>query len=152
MHMSGDKRLGPMLALERFPPKVDLKILAYQWLLFGTGFLVEMGGLREKHLQEELIGISTNDELKIQLRNGYQQFWLQKPVTFLALWRIARKILIDFSSSYCVEKGFSTVVNLLTKKRNRLEITDKEDLRLNLTNLEPTIENLLSNHLAYPSH
>jgi hypothetical protein len=27
--------------------KIDLKILAYQWLLFGTGFLVEMGGLRE---------------------------------------------------------------------------------------------------------
>jgi hypothetical protein len=24
MHMSGDKRLGPMLALERFPPKVGI--------------------------------------------------------------------------------------------------------------------------------
>jgi hypothetical protein len=36
---------------------------------------------------------------------------------FPAFWKIARKFLIDFPSSYCVEKGFSTVVNLLTKKK-----------------------------------
>jgi hypothetical protein len=36
-------------------------------------------------LQEELIGISTNEELKVQFRKGYQQFWLQIdiPVTIL---------------------------------------------------------------------
>jgi len=60
--------------------------------------------------------------------------------------------LIAFPSSYCVERGFSTVVNLLTKKRNRLEITNREDLRLNLTSLKPNIENLLSKHQAHPSH
>jgi hypothetical protein len=51
-----------------------------------------------------------------------------------------------------MEKGFSTVVNLLTKKINRLEITNRGDLRLSLTNLKPNIENLLSKHQAYPSH
>jgi len=40
----------------------------------------------------------------------------------------------------------------LQKKRNRLEITDRGDLRLNLTNLKPNIENLLSKHQAHPSH
>jgi hypothetical protein len=73
-------------------------------------------------LQEELIGIITNEELKVQFRKGYQQFWLQRdiPVTYPALWTVARKFLIAFPSSYLVERGFSVVANLLKK---RLEIT-----------------------------
>jgi hypothetical protein len=47
-----------------------------------------------------------------------------------------------------MEKDFSTVVNLLAKKRNILEITDRGDLRLSLTNFKPNIENLLSKHQA----
>ncbi|KAF2897441.1 hypothetical protein ILUMI_08735 [Ignelater luminosus] len=72
-------------------------------------------------LQEELIGISTNEELKVQFRNGYQQFWLQKdiPVTYPVLWNTARKFLIAFPSLYLVERGFSAVANLLTKKKKQ---------------------------------
>jgi len=105
-------------------------------------------------LQEELIGIINNEELKVLFRKGYQQFWLQKdiPVTYPALWTVARKFLIAFPSSYLVERGFSAVANLLTKKRNRLEITQRGDLRLNLTELKPNIQILLSKHQAHPSH
>ncbi|KAJ7335396.1 hypothetical protein JRQ81_013337 [Phrynocephalus forsythii] len=68
-------------------------------------------------LQEELDGISTNEELKVQFRMGYQQFWLQKdiPVAYPALWIIARKFLTAFPTSYLVERGFSMVANLVTK-------------------------------------
>lgn len=36
-------------------------------------------------LQEEQIGISTNEELMVKFRNRYHQFWLQKdiPLTYL---------------------------------------------------------------------
>lgn len=52
-------------------------------------------------LQKELIGISTNEELKVQFKSGYQQFWLQRdiPVIYPTLWSIARKFLIAFPSS-----------------------------------------------------
>ncbi|CAH2003092.1 unnamed protein product [Acanthoscelides obtectus] len=35
-------------------------------------------------MQEELTELSTNEELKVQFKNGYQQFWLQNniPVTY----------------------------------------------------------------------
>ncbi|CAH1983632.1 unnamed protein product [Acanthoscelides obtectus] len=35
-------------------------------------------------IQEELTELSTNEELKVQFKNGYQQFWLQNniPVTY----------------------------------------------------------------------
>ncbi|KAJ8895822.1 hypothetical protein PR048_001160 [Dryococelus australis] len=64
-------------------------------------------------LQEKLTRISTNEELKVQFRKKYQQFWLQRdlPVSYPALWTIARKFLIAFPSSYLMERGFSTFAN-----------------------------------------
>ncbi|GBP17923.1 SCAN domain-containing protein 3 [Eumeta japonica] len=69
-------------------------------------------------LQEELLELSTNEELKVKFRKGYQTFWLQAeiPEKYPGLWEIARKFLIAFPSSYLVERSFSAVTNLLTKK------------------------------------
>ncbi|GFU81612.1 uncharacterized protein TNCV_4927431 [Trichonephila clavipes] len=99
-------------------------------------------------LQEELVGISTNEELKVQFKEGYQKFWLQKgiPLTYPTLSNIAGKFLIAFTSSYFIERGFSAVATLLTKKRNRLDITDQGGLRLNLIKLMPNVQKLLLQH------
>ena len=53
------------------------------------------------HLQEELLGISTDEELFVRFKEGYQLFWLQKiiPSTYPILWDIARESLIAFPSS-----------------------------------------------------
>uniref|UniRef100_A0A5S6QP19 Ubiquitin-like protease family profile domain-containing protein n=1 Tax=Trichuris muris TaxID=70415 RepID=A0A5S6QP19_TRIMR len=40
--------------------------------------------------------------------------------------------------------GLYVVADLLTKKRNKLQIVNRGDLRLRLTNIEPDIEKLLS--------
>ncbi|CAG9570948.1 unnamed protein product [Danaus chrysippus] len=55
-------------------------------------------------LQEELLELSTNEELKVKFRKGYQTFWLQAeiPEKYPGLWEIARKFLIAFPSSYLV--------------------------------------------------
>ncbi|CAH1985764.1 unnamed protein product [Acanthoscelides obtectus] len=76
-------------------------------------------------------------------KNGYQQFWLQNniPVTYPILWNIVRKFLISFPSSYLVERGFSAVTNFLTKKRNRLDIISRGDIRLTLTKLTQNVDN-----------
>ena len=105
-------------------------------------------------LQQELIEISCNEELKVQFRKGYHQFWLQKeiPADYPNLWAIARKFLIAFPSSYLVETGFSAVANLLTKNRNGLQIIERGDLRLNLTKLKPNVDKLLSERQSHPSH
>lgn len=106
-------------------------------------------------LQDELLELSTNEELKVKFKRGYQTFWLQAeiPEKYPGLWRIARKLLIAFPSSYLVEKSFSVVTDLLTKKRSRLNITERGDLRLFLTKLKPNIDNLLSIHQqVHPSH
>lgn len=105
-------------------------------------------------LQEELLEISTNEELKVKFRKGYQTFWLQAeiPEKYPGLWEIAKKFLIAFPSSYLVERSFSAVTNLLTKKRSKLNITERGDLRLLLTKIKPNIDRLLTLRQIHPSH
>jgi hypothetical protein len=97
----------------------------------------------ELSLQEELLELSTNEELKLKLKNRYQEFWLQRKILVLypALWAASKKFFSAFLSSY-----------LLTKKRNRLSIVERGDLRLLTTNMAPNIEKLVSLHQAQLSH
>ncbi|KRZ47933.1 SCAN domain-containing protein 3 [Trichinella nativa] len=83
-------------------------------------------------LKEELIDLQTNEELKPKFKNGYHSFWLQKQISNLypGLWRMVRKFLLAFPSPYLVERGFSVVTDFVTKKRNRLQIDKRGDLRL----------------------
>uniref|UniRef100_A0A5S6Q3M5 DUF4371 domain-containing protein n=1 Tax=Trichuris muris TaxID=70415 RepID=A0A5S6Q3M5_TRIMR len=77
---------------------------------------------------EELLDLQSNDELKPRMAQGYDPFRLQKQVPSLY-------------PSLCV------VADLLTKKRNRLQIVSRGDLRLRVTTMEPDIENLLRSHV-----
>jgi len=76
------------------------------------------GDIEKKNviIREEQTALSKNKELKVQFKNGYQQFWLQNniPVTYPVLCNIARKICISFPLSYLVERGFNAVTNLIT--------------------------------------
>ncbi|CAH2002092.1 unnamed protein product [Acanthoscelides obtectus] len=120
------------------------------WIINPYGDIEETNVI----IQEELTELSTNEELKVQFKNGYQQFWMQNniPVTYPVLWNIARTFLISFPSSYLVERGFSAVTNLLTKKRNRLDIIRRGDLGLTLTKLTSNVDNLLLKHQVHPSY
>ncbi|KRZ47858.1 hypothetical protein T02_1389 [Trichinella nativa] len=86
----------------------------------------------EMELEEELIDLQANEELKTKFKNGYHFFWLQKQISDLypGLWRIVRKFLLAFLSSRLDEHGFSVVTDLLTKKRSRLQIAKRGALQL----------------------
>ena len=57
-----------------------------------------------------------------------------------------------FPTSYLAEKGFSSVSKLLGKQRLRLDIVNRGDLRLNLTNNQPDPEKIVSHHQVHPAH
>ena len=90
----------------------------------------------------------------MKIKRGYQKFWLyaEIPENYSGLRVIVRKLLIAFPLSYLVEKSFSVVIKPLIEKRSRLNITERENLRLFLTTLNPNIDNLLSIHEVHPSH
>ncbi|CAH2003254.1 unnamed protein product, partial [Acanthoscelides obtectus] len=60
------------------------------WIINPYGDIEETNVI----IQEQLTELSTNEELKVQFKNGYQQFWLQSniPVTYPVLWNIAEEI------------------------------------------------------------
>ena len=73
-------------------------------------------------------------------------------VKYPNLTKVSRKLLLPFSSSYLAECGFSAVTDLLLKKRNLLDITERGDLRQKLSKLIPNTRSLCSKHQAQGSH
>ena len=85
---------------------------------------------------------------------GYTQlFQNQKmPNLYLNMWKIIFTLLITFLILYLVEAGFSAVNQILTKKRNALDISERGDISLMLTKIEPNIQDLISKHQPLSSH
>ena len=105
-------------------------------------------------LEEKLISLQNDIELRPKLSNSYQDFWLQKAVRkrYPAVWNKVKLYFIAFPTFYLVEKGFSAVCQLLCKQRNRLAVTDRGDLKLFLTALKLETDKLVSSHQAHASH
>ncbi|KAK4883805.1 hypothetical protein RN001_000076 [Aquatica leii] len=57
------------------------------WIINPYGDIEETNVI----IQKELIELSTNEELKVQFKNGYQQFWLQTTypllIPYYGIWR-----------------------------------------------------------------
>ena len=107
----------------------------------------------DPNLVEELIDLQNDFEGKVLFQQiGYEAFWPKEQDKYPYLWKKIKLLLLAFPSSYLVEKGFSVVLQLLTKQRNRLQICKRGDLRLCLSNIEPDIIKLANSHQAQGSH
>ena len=106
------------------------------------------------HLKEELVSLQNDEDLKPKFKTSYQAFWRKTaiPKRCPTLWKDIKLFFIAFPTSYLVERGFSAVSRLLTKQRNKLNITERGDLRLLLTNLHPDVDSLIAMHQAHQSH
>ena len=62
---------------------------------------------------------------------------------------VLRKLL-PFSSTYLCESGFSTMLNIKSKNRNRLDL--EVDMRCSLSMTRPRIRNLVTLKQLHPSH
>uniref|UniRef100_A0A5S6R4E1 HAT C-terminal dimerisation domain-containing protein n=1 Tax=Trichuris muris TaxID=70415 RepID=A0A5S6R4E1_TRIMR len=107
----------------------------------------------EISLQIELLDLQSNAELKPRLAEGYQRFWLQKqiPDLYPNVWAVVKRWLICFPSSSLVERAFSVVTDLMTKKRKGLQLVKRGDLRLRVTSMLPNIDKLVCSQLSQPS-
>ena len=109
----------------------------------------------ELEIQEQLAELQADIEARIEFDQlGYASFWMQtKNILRMPLLCQRTKLLIlAFPTSYLVEKGFSAVMRLHTKQRNRLQITKSGELRLMLTKFEPDVAKLANEHQCQGSH
>ena len=127
------------------------KLQISEWILDPFSF--EAVDKLDNSLQTEFLDLKYDCEAKIIFKqNGYELAWVKLMDTYPQLWGKTEPVLISFPSTYLVEKGFSSVVQLLTKQRDKLDICLKGDLRLNLTNIKPDIQGLIEIHQAQGSH
>ena len=65
----------------------------------------------------------------------------------------ALKILLQFSTSWLCEHGFSTLLNVKTKKTQTVtEDTLEDDMRVCLSNVPPRVLELCKKHQGQISH
>jgi hypothetical protein len=62
----------------------------------------------------------------------------------------AAKLLVQFSSTYLCESGFSALAYIKSKYRVRLDV--ENDLRCALSQMSPNIKKLIKNKQGQPSH
>ncbi|CDW57031.1 hypothetical protein TTRE_0000531401 [Trichuris trichiura] len=107
----------------------------------------------EISLQEQLLELQSNVELKARSSQGYQPFWLQKEVQGLysGVWGVVKNLLICLPSSSLVEHAFSIVTDLVTKKCSRLQVVRPADVRLRVTSIELNIDKLVRSYPGEPS-
>ena len=79
--------------------------------------------------------------LQLKFNNvALNSFWISVENEYPVLAENALKILLQFSTSWLCEHGFSTLMNVKTKKRQTVtEDTLEDDMRVCLSNVPPRV-------------
>uniref|UniRef100_A0A8C4SUX3 Zinc finger BED domain-containing protein 5 n=1 Tax=Erpetoichthys calabaricus TaxID=27687 RepID=A0A8C4SUX3_ERPCA len=102
---------------------------------------------------EELIDLSEDTSLKNSFnRKQLTKFWLSVAGNYPCLFDEAIKVLLPFSTSYLCEAGFSAMISIKTKYRNKLDLSNS--LRLKVTKIEVDAKAVMTKNRKqiHPSH
>ena len=101
-------------------------------------------------LQEKFLGIKCNSPAKDDFETmSLSDFWAKYSRLYENVGSVAVRILFPFSSAYLCESGFSALVSMKTKFRNKLEC--EADLRCALSSTKPRIKRLAPQKQLHPS-
>lgn len=119
--------------------------------LIRNPFIINVSEVPDE-IQEEVIEMQHDTNLKDSFESGIslEVFWCQKAISLPKLRDIALRYLTLFSTTYLCEQGFSALLVIKNKHRNRLDAT--ADMRLALSSTEPRIPILVKSMQAQKSH
>ena len=102
-------------------------------------------------IQDEFLDLRNDSSARDLFKEkSMTQFWCAMYQSYSKVSMTALRVLVPFASTYLCEAGFSTLVNIKTKNRNRLDVGD--DMRLALTNARPRISKLAAEMQHQVSH
>ena len=109
-------------------------------------FLCDLDSIDNHNVfKEDLIDIISKHLLKRLLETtSLTKFWCSQQIreAYPAMAREAISVLVTFVTSYLCEAGFSTMITIKTKARNRLEI--RGDMRVSRSKTKPWFKKLVS--------
>lgn len=137
--------------VQYFPSKDDIR-QGNMWVL--NPFSDESSNNLTLPEKEQLIELSTDKilEQKYQVhKNNMSRFWLEIREEYPILSENALKLLLPFGTTYLAESGFSNMVVIKTKLRNRLDISSA--MRISLTSsIDIDFDKLVAKKQQHPSH
>nr|CAI5850896.1 unnamed protein product [Callosobruchus analis] len=68
-------------------------------------------------LQEELLELSNDEELKVTIKRRYLRLRTEMPEKCPELWGTAKKLLVSFAKSYAAEESFSVNAKITHKEK-----------------------------------
>lgn len=130
----------------------DISVNLYDWI--RNPFVESTSEISELSLieVEELIDIRNDRTLRLKHSEMcLNSFWITIMKEHPNIGFKALNILLQFSTSYLCELGFSALVNIKTKKRERLKTLENE-MRVCLSKTRPNIKEICKHHHAHISH
>ena len=102
-------------------------------------------------IQEEFIELTNDSSAKDGFHScNLEEFWVKMQHCYPRIGIPALNILVPFSSTYLCECGFSALLTIKSKARNRLHV--ESDIRCALSTTLPDIEQLVVKKQGHPSH
>ncbi|CAM1328316.1 ZBED8 (predicted) [Pycnogonum litorale] len=102
-------------------------------------------------MKEDLVEMKASNKIKMEFDSmQLDTFWCAQLNTFLQLAERALEILVPFATTYLCETGFSTLVHIKTKARNRLDASD--DMRVAISKKEPRFSMIIDEKQQQKSH
>ena len=113
-----------------------------EWKMTRNPFRIKEDILSEE-LQEEFLEMKCNFTAKDDFEAmSLNDFWAKYLRIYKNVGSVAIRTLLPFSSTYLCKSGFSALVSMKTKFRNKLEC--ETDLRCALSSTKPRIKRLVS--------
>lgn len=122
-----------------------------QWILHPFNERAVEKAEIPSQLHDKLMELSSDSILKLEFASEeIDKFWLSRRREYPGLVSEVLRSIIPFATSYLCELGFSTMLNLKTKPRNRLDLENA--LIMCVTGIEPDIKKLVKSKQAQVSH
>lgn len=127
----------------------DLKI-SEEWIMNPYSYNLEKMS-DDEELKEDLIDLRTNRTLEMQFESKtLEEFWCAALDMFPRLGGKALRVLIPFATTYLCECGFSSLLSIKTKSRNRLN--PQADLRIAVSKKVPRFDKIVNEKQEQRSH
>ena len=120
------------------------------WVRQPFTFRVNKVDVNDKYLDEIIKLQQSQVQQQLFRKTTLLTFWCHQIVAYPLLPKKAFEILIPFVTTCLCEKSFSMMVDIKTKKRNRL--CCENDMRVTLSKVKPCIFRIVSEMQQHKTH
>ena len=120
---------------QRYFPELEEKEAILVQNPFSASASLDASGIPDK-IQDQYFDLKNDSSACILYHEkSLSQFWCEMYDSYPQVSKLAFQVLLPFATTYLCESGFSGLLHMKTKERNRMNVED--DMRLALSSPQP---------------